>query len=663
MRTLGTRPGLARRATILRYNNDGTCMVGLDEVGLQGDAQTFNIPLSPAWSGPSGEFMGGFPARGTSVIICQSQGGQWFIQGHIPSRTTFTTNNQFDAFKEGRALIQTNGKRIIVDPTDGIEVGDKKVKWKADPTASILSSTYDSNWNFSQSSRRIEGPIRRDLSENSNRGIVGSSLTSHISEKSLFTIGLDPTAKTAISTASDRVRNPPLSEVREVVYEFSPSFKIGSDVDESSKLNGEIIEESDVKQNNRPNAWNLTANYPNHLIEIIKGTAVDVEGNVLDLNRSALPIGKLKETSLLNNSNKSAAFNEIKALHRKAIAYHFEINTKKQGIINQDGSQTVADPPDVNDVSDYARNRSHFFLDVDKEGQFKINIPASSETGNIPLLTRYENYSTLLAAIDDSVGVNDLVRNENLQDIFQQNFAGKVSIKLKSSVADLDGYSSPIDRLTNKPIYYGTTYHDITKSLIVFQKGSDNPVYYDPDHPLNKVAKLDHVVSDTIIVSGVDANAGGRSGLINSDGAMNINIGANTIDRQSLWLDCAGGVVSQIGRDRQGISYAATLDGDMFVQIGGTGIGNTFDKRFSDENDASRAGVLDIRVLKGDSLMSTIRIDEGGVTVTTAGRMNFRALQDIYFESNAQIHFNAERCVFYSKTNTPRLVERKKINI
>lgn len=658
----GTKPGIARRGTILKYNGNGTMQVGLDEVSLLGDPQTFDIPISPGWTGPNGEFIGGYPAIGTSIVLAQSQGGQWFVQSFIPSRKSFF-DNRYDALQPGRALIQTSDKRIFVDPKEGIEMGDRRYHLKADPAGSILSNNFSSNWVFSQAERKVSAPIKRDISENSNRGIVGDPLTSHLNNSSLYTVGLDPTIKTSPTSLSDKVRNPALSESREIIYEFAPIFRVASDQDEVEKITGKTLPDPQIKQDNRNTVVSLSQNYPNHLIEEIKGTLVDSIGNILDINRTPLPIGKTKETSLLNNPDKVFAYNQIKALHRKSICYHFEINTKKAGPINQDGSETLAPPAVPDDSSDYSRNKSKFSIDIDKEGQFKINVPASSESGNIPLLTRYENYSTLLASKDKSVGVNDLVRNSELKDIFPQNFAGKSGIKLKSSSSSLDGYSSPIDLITGKPIKYGTVYHDITKAGIVFKTGSDDPVYWDTDHPLNKVKKFDKFVSDEIIVSGDGANAGGRSGDVNFDGFVSFNYGANTIDRQSIWLDTAGGVVHQLGRDRQGISYLGHLDGDLYVQLGGPGIGNSFDSRFAKENDASKAATLDIRVLKGDSLMSVVRIDESGVTVSTQGRMTFRSLQSMFFETNSELHFNAERIGFFTKTGTPRLVERKKTNI
>jgi len=132
-------------------------------------------------------------------------------------------------------------------------------------------------------------------------------------------------------------------------------------------------------------------------MEIVKGTAVDTFGNILDLNREALPIGKTEKLSLSDNPDKTDAFTRIRAQLRKAIGYHFELNARK----GKDGASdsALSDIPDPLKYKNYSRERSRFTFDIDKEGQFKLNVPSSSETGNIPLLTRHENFSTLLSCM------------------------------------------------------------------------------------------------------------------------------------------------------------------------------------------------------------------------------------------------------------------------
>lgn len=662
--------GLSRRGTILKYNNDGSVLVGIDEMGLQQPPQKFNVPMPLAWAGPNGEFIGGFPSRGSSVVMSQGQGGQWFIESYIPSGVTFS-QDQMDMLLSGRALIQTkNQKHIFVDPSLGIQAGNSDVYMHIDPDRKILSHNLQAEMTFTAGRRYISGIIKRDLVENSNRNIIGSTLTSHIYDDSLSSISMDPSASSNVRSSGDRVRNPLLTEQHEIVYEFDNEFNVQPDSDEAAIItngNAAQLPLNNGRKDNRTDALSLGQYFPNHLMETIKGTAVDIFGNIVDINRNSLPIGKLSDVSLLSNPDKVDAFAKIKGQLKKSIAFHWEINTKHSLPVDPiTGFDQISSIPDTTAtmVVDYSRNRSRFFVDIDKEGQFKINVPASSETGNIPLLTRYENYSTLLAQSNGNTNLNNFVKNANYQDIYVDSFAGKAAIKLSASDSTLDGYASPIDRITQVPIMMGTAYHDITLACNTFLPNGGSIVLFDPDNTLNQLTPYDLLVSPTIIVSGAKANAGGRSGAINLDGMFVLNVGANTIDRQSAWYDYAGGIVAQIGRDLRGISYAAQLDGDMIVQIGGNGIGNTFDSRFATQNDAARPGTLDIRVLKGDGQMTIVRIDQTGVRIATQGRLDIESEQTMNFKSRSDIYFSAENIIMYADSTVPRKVLRgKKISI
>lgn len=672
MTRLGTPIGLLRRATIRKYNNDGTVQVALDEIALAQNKIEFRASLPVAWTGPEGEFLGGYPRVGSSVIVSQGAGGQWHIVSFAPSDSVFGNktsltkssynDNKLAALKPHRILGQVkDGSRFFLDPEIGFQAGRPTNYLHVNAATNIISHNLGTSLEFTEASRTINNLIRRDLSENANRNVLGSTLDSHSYESSLFTIGLDPTAATNLLSTGSQVRNPPLVETREIVYEFSQTSNFSNDEDEAARY----IDPKNVqpkprtsRREMRADALSLSLEYPNHLIETIRGTAVDVFGNILDLNRNALPIGKIDDLSLRKNPDKKKAFEKIRANLRKSIAFHFEINVRKPGA-NDDLSA-----PDSNDISDFARGRSKFSFDADKEGQFKLNVPASSETGNVPLLTRYENYSVLLSKKDNSVSPNSFVRPINNQDIYLENFSAAPKISLKSSDEELDGYAAPIDRITDKPIKLGTAYHDITTTCSEFLSGANyikaglKLVNFDVKNRLNTLwSPLEKIVSDSIIVAGEGANAGGRSGLVNCDGFLSINVGANTIDRQSIWADYAGSIISRVGRDKRGISYAAGLDGDLLLQIGGPGLGNSFDGRFQNENDAYRNGTLDIRVLVNGQLM-IFRMGPEGISIISPGTITLSAQQDIIIKGNGSLLIDTENVSVHAGTNNPRIINK-----
>jgi hypothetical protein len=313
---LGTKIGTLRDATILRYNSDGTVRVGLNEGQLYGSENQFNASMPSAWMGPGGEFMGGFPAQGSSVVVSQGQGGQWYIVGYVTSNDVFDQGfvtsdvTKMQMLKPGRALIQVKDDiHLFVDPKIGVQAGDADSFLHANPVRNIISHNYNAEHSFTEAGNRLSQVVRRDLVENANRNILNSTRDAQGYEDSLFTIGLDPTIKTTRTSKGDEVRNPALVESREVITEFGASYAFKTDFEES----GAYVEGNKVnpdpavdKTAMRSNLLSLSLEHPNHLIETIKGTVVDSAGNIVDINRVAIPIGRSEGLSLVLNPKKSS---------------------------------------------------------------------------------------------------------------------------------------------------------------------------------------------------------------------------------------------------------------------------------------------------------------------------------------------------------------------
>ena len=291
-----------------------------------------------------------------------------------------------------------------------------------------------------------------------------------------------------------------------------------------------------------------------------------------------------------------------------------------------------------------------------------MNVPASSETGNIAVLTRYETASTIAASMGLIDNPNKLIKEGNNRDIYHQGFANAATVNIKG---EADGYNSPNDVLLNTSIKLGTAYHDIKKTIQVHQKNTNDRLlnYFKTSETyLNRIDAIDpeDIVSDTVYVSGKLANAGGRSGTLNFDGSLNISVGADTVNRQSLWADYAGGIISNIGRDLNGHSLMSTCDGDVLFQIGGTAVIN--DSRFKNQNNALRAGTLDIRVVDGTGQISMIRIDKNGVFISSAGRLEINSAQDMVLRSKANILMQAENVIFYPENGMGRTIKRSGVS-
>lgn len=666
--SIGKIPGLLRLGTIVAFESDvlrvQVHIGGFKEYNaMKRDYNNLiwaQLPIS-YFSPIGGMFVGGYPELGTPVIMGQGEGGQWYVVG-VLAKDPAALNTSRPAtpdLEPGVFHLQANTNTFIqLSQDEGITLGERGNQLNLDTQRDLYTNTFDNTYSFTEASRTIEGIIRRDKEPN-----IKSA--SYLREKSpnyndqLKVIALDPIAKDNYSNAGSSVRNPARTEKRETIYEFGKSFNILSNEQEFlSYQDNKNINITDIlnRREGRADALSLSLVAPNYLMETIKGTVVDIYGNILDINRAIIPIGKTDKlsikkikTNLTDISPLGNIFANIKTAERREIAYHFEINSKKD----------LVGAPDASKNNNYARQRSRFSLDVDKEGLFKLNVPASSETGNIPFLTRYENFSTITPNPDTN-DPNDLVVSQNLQDIMIESFIGTNAVV--EVIDDLSGNAAPIDRFSSadspKYIKHGTAYHNISDTCKTFQQ--DKSLFYERTVTTNlasgRVLSKQDIVSKKVMVSGKKANAGGRSGSINFDGSLDINIGANTVDRHSLWLDLQGALIGNIGRDiRNSISAALQFDGEVLIQSGGST--PNLDERFNSNNTAGNipgvvdlrnlnnghsAGVIDLRVITQSGKVNVIRIDNEGISIHSESRIVMYSNGDMMFRSTGTMNIDAE---------------------
>ncbi len=658
--------GLLRRGWIDSYDPSSNLL----KVKLNNAPMTSSNPAIPVpntyFSQNNGLFMGTLPVPGTPVVVGQGSGGQYYLVSTLVENLPLIPSLQL-----GQIVMQsTLTTQLTMDDDFNITLGSESDRIHINTDLQYISTNIDNEYNFTQASRHVKGVVKRDLIINTNFD-QNSKLENDNYDPFYYVIGMDPTATTtSVITGSNK--NPPLTEDREIHYEFQYDSNINDDLTESTLYGTNSSASFPIpptlnRRTSRADTMSLTLDSPNFLMESVKGTVVDIFGNILDLNRNPLPIGQGQNTlQASNSSNKQQAFLAIKALERKSIAYHFEINARKD--LTASNGQLVL--PNVNSNADYSRSRSRFFFDIDKEGQFKMNVPASSETGNIPLLARYENYSTF--STDDNSNPNQLTFITDNKDIFLDSFAAPLATPTTSGFSfatargsiqleDATGAAaSPLDRITSNiigtptHIMHGTVYHDIlqtcyvqqTNNFIGYQLGTSTvPIVINN----TTFPPLTSPVSPVITVSGPNANAGGRSGSLNLDGSLEVNIGANTVDRQSLWLDTAGGIVANIGRDVRGRSLMASMNGDVYLQIGGYGVQG--DQRFPTLN-GSRGGTFDIRVLDNGGQCHVIRFDDNGITIMSHGNLQIHSAQDLTLTADHNITIDSETVIIQERAVT-----------
>lgn len=652
---LNEEVGLLRHGWIDHYDlKTRQIFVKLNNAPITSNNPAFAVPAPHSMFFNNGLFIGTHPAKDTPVVVGQGSGGQYYFVSFLSENLPAVPLPDL-----GELLIRTNDTtKISLNLNNDILIGSDGNRIHINTDRNYISTNFDNRYDFTQAIRRINGVVKRDLVLNTNYS-QNAKLEGDNYDSKFFVIGMDPSVTpTSVITGVDK--NPPFVENREIVYEFQYASEVTDDLNESTLYSNTGTKNQNFsfpnRRTSRADTLSLTLAAPNYLMEIIKGTVIDIFGNILDLNRNPLPIGQGQNTIRADkSSDKVQSFINIKALERKSLAYHFEINARKD--LSASNGQLVL--PDINSNDDHARNRSRFFVDIDKEGQFKINVPASSETGNIPLLARYENYSTF--GPEDNGNPNKLIFRDDNLDIFQDSFASPVaspsttgfdfaaergSIQLKDGNAD----GAPIDRITGAHIKHGTAYHDVLQTCYVHQ--NNDFISYQlgtVSIPVNigAISTLSNVVSKTISVSGPNANAGGRSGSINFDGSLEMNIGANTIDRQSLWLDTAGGLVANIGRDMNMRSAVVNMNGDFYFQIGGFGVSG--DLRFAKQFNGSYGAVLDIRVLNSGGMAHIFRCDNSGVTLMTPGNFTLHSVGDMKISSDHNMTIEAETMIIQGR--------------
>ena len=634
--------------------------------------KTVNVQYSPSFFSNNGLFIGTFPEIGTEVIVSLAESGEYRFVSFTADG--FSELPKFSESDLDKLFIRGNdNSKIILDVNSNITIGSDVNNIHTftgnidEPDSNFITINFKNENHFTQAYREIGGLVKRDLRRNKFYSQY-SKLTDNSYDSEYKIIGMDPSVSTN-NLIYGSTKNPPFVEHRELVYEFQYQSNVTNDLKEALQY-GKSKQTNDEyylpdRRKSRADTLSLTLLEPNYLIETIKGTVVDIFGNILDLNRYPLQVGKTKDKTATLDLEKGedikAAYLKIREQERKSLAFHFEINARKD-LSSKSAKTNILDILDIKSNKNNSTIRSRFFIDIDKEGQFKINVPASSEKGNIPLLTRYENISSF--STEDNNNPNQLLVTEEKQDIYLDSFAAsevilapsvgfkgrakaRGTIKLKND----KGEAAPKDRITEVPIMHGTAHHDIlntcyalaSRSFIDYQNGTNAVLTVD----INTIPLLENIVSDTIIIDGDKEfdkggpNAGGRSGSINCDGMLEFNIGANTIDRQSLWMDLAGGSVINLGRDRKSRSAVVQADGDVYMQIGSYGI--TGDTRFVKDANNKVGAVLDLRIMNNGNETHIIRCDDKGIIIMTPGELRIHSTGNMRIQTDGSLDIDCEQ--------------------
>ena len=368
---------------------EGTCSISPIQASTGSTISGVPIPHL-AGSGNAGIFMG--LSRGTRVLAMFTSAKSrdiTVISGIIPksnlydkafsvgkSEDTPSGTLPYPSIKDNEVIIRGNkGAQIsLLDSGDistlGVNGGGSYLKRNQARTAMTLA--VEDLVTYTNGSRIVSGPVRRMSSIKRNLFPKPDLTQTPLFADPDYAVRTTPKgffvgSKPLRRSYSVRKRNPEMSEYRMVINEFSTDYMFTGFDDEVKRATNSLgmYENSETYARNREQGSTLHL-AEHELIEMIGGNVVDINGNVLDLNYNPLSYGV--DNNKVPSRNLAINYDRARRISRRGIGWHWQLTTNTR---TTDPSQTL----------------SNLVFDVDKEGLMKINIPASSDTGNIPFVS------------------------------------------------------------------------------------------------------------------------------------------------------------------------------------------------------------------------------------------------------------------------------------
>lgn len=287
--------------------------------------------------------------------------------------------SQYPDMAENRIVIKGefgNDFSFFEDGEARIKLADGGIYWSR--YDSKLSTTFisENNFFFSKAGRGISGAVRRfplyqrtvfPRPSTAEYALFAEPEYARYSEPMGFWTGSKP----LLTNLFGKRRNPEIAEYRIVINEFSTDSMFTGFDDEVQRANNDkkLFQNSDTYKRNRETG-NVLHMAEHELVEFVGGNLIDINGVPLDINYNKLVYG--------DDNNKTPSgdirqdIDRAKRISRRGVGLHLQLSTNKSS-------------------SDESNSIKNFVLDLDKEGVLKLNLPASSDTGNIPFVSR-SNY-------------------------------------------------------------------------------------------------------------------------------------------------------------------------------------------------------------------------------------------------------------------------------
>lgn len=455
-------------AVIVDINHaQGTCTISPIEANANSNISEVPIPHL-AGNGNSGIFQGinigtrviaaftSAKSRDVTVILNLLPKTNMFFDNfqenrpiELPSGTyPYPTLNPNDVYIRGDlgAEIQVSGKGNVISKT----VNGGGVYLNKNQERTSLSLISEDQLNFSNAGKVVSGTVRRN-----NGAIKNLFPKPDITEVPLFSdpefsqktnpIGFFNGSSVMKRSIGSRKRNPEISEYRFVINEFTTDSMFTGFDDEVLRFTNDIklfdLSDTDIRNRDVSNSLHMAEH---ELVEIIGGNVVDYTGNILDINYNPLRYGD--QGNKTPKSELELAYDKARRISRRGIGYHFQLSTNTKSDQNSE-------------------TKNNFVFDIDKEGMIKLNIPASSDTGNIPFVsnsllnsgikieTEFSNKS-----VDEPIPVT--LRDANGEVVFpnkkSQGFGGGFR---KTGIRFTNGEQEPYFNIDSQEIRVNPTKH------------------------------------------------------------------------------------------------------------------------------------------------------------------------------------------------------------
>lgn len=517
---------------------------------------------------------------GCAVLLGMTFQENYFIIGTIQSfdyssdsqitKDFLVEDNFLETLKPGELLIKSS-------EASKIKISKDKIKLSSSFNDLLLSddlliNSFDNAAHFGSSKIEYSGLIKREKRKAYSRDEDKQS-ESYL--RNLQEVGINTNNPTLPYTSLPNAkRNPALVENKTLYLNTDYSGGLFPQTIESQDLSDENIISLTNGVNAQktfalPYSFGLNPNSTNALAEFIVGSGVDFSGNLLNINRD-----RIKQPEDISQETISDYLRKA----NQSIKTHFELNSYKTNITEISKDKLDA-PSSATPEVKTGQYHSRFFADIDGNGLFKMNIPASQNGDALPLHYRYI-----------------------------------------PSAFDNDKYA-PIEGEEIAKLQYDASFH--TGGGIKHKDKLFNLVHHD-------ILTLCDKLSSSVISTEdyADTNTGGNSFHLNADGAVLLSIGKDSKDNKSITLDTAGSIVGALGKDKLGNSLSIQMDGGVKIQIGGSITANN-------DSDSLISPDIEIKIIRRDVTHSlTIGKD---ISIKSGNNLVLKADKNIILDAGSDM--------------------------